>query len=289
MGFNTFIVTFSALFLGIASGVIGSFLILRKRALISDAMAHGTLPGLCLAFICGYYFLGHGRELWILLIGAALSGLFSNVLIQLIVDVSRIREDTALASILSIFFGVGILLLGIIQNLGTGEEGGLNHFIYGQTAAMGVNDAIAMLIITIIVIFSCWLLFKEFKLLCFNEDYAKSIGYNTKLLDFILTFLSSIVIVIGLQAVGMLLVVALLVIPSAAARYWSNNVNNIVICSAIFGGISGITGSILSSLIQDVPTGGMIVLSSATIFVVSFMFHYRKIKKNKLNGIIFNN
>lgn len=284
MGFNSFIVAFSTFTLGLASGVVGTFLILRKRALISDALAHGALPGLCTAFILGYYITGHGRNLLFLLLGASISGFLSTLIIQILVRATRIKEDAALASVLSIFFGFGIMLLSIIQNMGTGEEGGLNHFIYGQTAAMGMNDAILMSVVALFVVFICSILHKEFGLLCFNSEYALSIGINISLLDFVLMFMATIVIVVGLQAVGMLLVVSMLIIPAAAARFWTNNLRILVIISAIFGGISGLVGSMMSSLLPDLPAGGVIVLVSGFIFIVSFILGLN----NSLLGSLLN-
>ena len=272
IGFNTLVVIFSTFTLGIASGYVGTFLVLRKRALLSDALAHGALPGLCLAFIIGVTYFGYGRNLLALLTGAAVSGLFAVTVIQFLVTTTRLREDVALASVLSVFFGFGIMLLSIIQNMETGQEGGLNHFIYGQTAAMGINDAITMMVVALLVLVMGSLIHKELGLLCFNQEFADVIGLHTKFLDLVLMSLVTLVIIVGLQAVGMLLVVALLIIPPSTARFWTDNLKRMIILSAFFGGCSGIFGSLASAIFPNLPAGAVIVLVAGALFLLSFLF-----------------
>jgi manganese/zinc/iron transport system permease protein len=271
IGFNTFVVLCSTFILGISSGYVGTFLLLRRRALLSDALAHGSLPGLCLAFIIGTLVFANGKNLFYLLLGASFSSLLSTFVIQFIVRSTRLKEDAALASVLSVFFGFGITLLSIIQSMGTGQEGGLNHFIYGQTAAMGRNDVELMLFVATCVFFICILLHKELGLLCFNQEFSSSIGQNINILDFILMIQVTLVIMVGLQAVGMLLVIAMLIIPPSAARFWTNKLSSMVILSSLFGGFSGLLGSYLSASFPDLPAGGVIVLVLGSIFSISFL------------------
>lgn len=272
IGFNTLIVLCSTFILGLSSGYVGSFLLLRRRALLSDALAHGSLPGLCIAFMIGSIYFGNGKNLFYLLLGASISGLLSTFIIQFIVQYTRLREDAALAAVLSVFFGIGITLLSVIQSLGTGQEGGLNHFIYGQTAAMGQNDVITMGIVAIIVLFFCILFHKELGLLCFNQEFSSSIGHNINFLDFILMTQVTLVIMVGLQAVGMLLVIAMLIIPPSAARFWTNKLSIMVVLSSLIGGASGLIGSLASAYFPNLPAGGVIVLVLGVIFILSFLF-----------------
>lgn len=291
IGFNTFIVCISTSLLGVVAGAIGVFLSLRKRALLSDALAHGSLPGLCLAYLIGFYIFGSGRHFSLLLLGACVSAFLSTVLIQSIVSRTRIREDAALASVLSIFFGFGVLLLGIIQNVGSGEEGGLNHFIYGQTAAMGSVDALMISATTILILSIIFISLPELTIVCFSEEFAHSLGIPTSRIDICLMILSSIVIVIGLQAVGMLLIVALLVIPAAAAKYLSVSVTAMIRWSSLIGGASGLIGSLVSANYPHMPTGGVIVLISGVFFIFSILFGSQKgffsclyVKEDETNG-----
>ena len=271
-GFNSAVVVIGTSLLGIASGAIGSFAILRNRALMGDALAHSALPGLGIAFIIGSLSGIGGRHVWLLLLGATLSGVLGVICVQLISRYSRLNEDTAIGAVLSCFFGAGVVCMSIIQSLGTGEEGGLHHFIFGQTAAMNRADAYLTLIIALIAAFVCAALFKEFRLICFDEGFAAANGWPVSVLDLAMMSLVVIVTVIGLQAVGLLLIVALLVIPAAAARFWTEKLRWMVLGSALIGGLSGYVGSSASALLPRLPAGAVIVLVAGTIFFVSFLF-----------------
>ncbi|MGP1310727.1 MAG: metal ABC transporter permease, partial [Phycisphaerales bacterium] len=171
-GYNTSTVLLGVTLLGVAGGVVGVFALLRKRALMADALSHATLPGVALAFLAALALGFSGRSLPILLLGAAITGVLGVVCVQLLLRVSRLREDAAIGIVLSVFFGAGIVLLSIVQNSGSANAAGLNHFIYGQTAAMRVSDAALMGGIALASIVLAFLLLKEFGLVCFNAAFA---------------------------------------------------------------------------------------------------------------------
>src|SRR5690606_31007442 len=141
-GYNTTVVVFAAAMLGIAAGVIGSFAMLRRQALVSDAMAHATLPGVVGAFLIATSLGASGRSLPLLLLGAAATAAVGAVCIKAILRATRLGEDVAIGAVLSVFFGVGVVLLSVAQGGERGSAAGLNHFIYGQTAALQQHDAI---------------------------------------------------------------------------------------------------------------------------------------------------
>jgi len=271
-GYNPAVVLFGTTFLGIAAGLIGAYSLLRKRALMGDALAHSALPGLCLAFIFASFIGVDTKQLWLLLTGAAISGVIGVVVVQMLSKYSRLSEDTSIGIVLSTFFGFGVVLLSIIQSLGTGQEGGLSHFIYGQTAAMRLSDAYLTLFIALVVIFLSIVLIKEFRLVSFDPDFALSDGWPTSLIDLLMMSLVVVVTVVGLQTVGLLLIIALLVIPPAAARFWTNKLNIMLFISAFIGGASGYFGSAVSSVQPNMPAGAVIVLTSGFIFFISFIF-----------------
>ena len=270
--YNTRVVFAGVTALGAVAGLVGTFLLLRKRSLLGDTVSHCTLPGITVAFLVGEAVWGMGRSLPLLLGGAAVSGILGMTAVAAIRAKSRIKDDAALAIVLSVFFGLGIALLVIVQQLPTGNAAGLMHYIYGKAASMTAGDARLILTASGVVAAVCALLFKEFKLLCFDLDFARTQGWPTALLDLALMGLVVAVTVIGLQAVGMLLVVALLIIPAAAARFWSHRLGTTLLLAALIGALSGLCGVMASALFPKLPAGAVIVLAAVACFVVSFLF-----------------
>ncbi|MCA1063106.1 metal ABC transporter permease [Rossellomorea aquimaris] len=264
---NTQWVLLSTLLLGIASGVLGSFALLRKQSLIGDAVAHAALPGICFAFM----FIGE-KNFFGLLIGAAATGLLSAYTIQLITNTTRIKEDTAICLVLSVFFGLGIVLLTKVAQMPTGNQSGLDDFIFGQAASLVGRDVqlMGMTAVTLIIITS--LLFKEFKVSTFDPQFASGIGLPVGFLNFLFVSLLVLTVVIGIQAVGVILMAAMLITPAIAARYWTDSLRTMVFVSGIVGGLSGAIGTMISTLGKGLSTGPFIVLTATVIFIVSMLF-----------------
>ncbi len=267
--YNTRVVVLGTMLLGLASGVIGAFMLLRKRALVGDALSHAALPGIALAFIVTTSLGGDGKSLPVLLLGATLSSLTGIACIMLIRTFTRLKEDVALGVVLSVFFGLGVALLGVVQTMRQGNAAGLESFIYGKTASMLSRDAQfiagAALMITVV----CGLLFKEFELVCFDPNFAAAQGWPVAILDTVMMGLVVTVTVIGLQAVGLILIIALLIIPPAAARFWTDDLPPMVAVSAAIGAASGLLGAGLSALVPRLPAGAVIVTVAAAFFLLS--------------------
>ena len=270
--YNTRIVTLGAMLLGCAGGIVGSFTLLRKRALMGDALSHATLPGIGLAFIVATYLGLEGKSLGILLLGATFTGLLGVGAILLLRNLTRLKEDTALGAVLSVFFGAGIAILGVIQDMQTGHAAGLESFIYGKTASMIAQDTTLIAITALACIILCLAFFKHFKLLCFDEAFAASQGMRVVLLDLTLMALVVAVCIVGLQAVGLILMIALLVIPAAAARFWTQRMATMIVISAALGAVGGMVGAGASALFSKLPSGAMIVLVCAGFFLFSMVF-----------------
>ncbi len=268
--YNTRVVIIGVTLLGCAAGMVGSFTLLRRRALMGDALSHATLPGIALAFIVATNLGLEGKSLPLLLVGATASGLVGLALILAIGNLTRLKEDTALGTVLSVFFGAGISLLGISQQM-KGHSAGLESFIYGKTASMGVGDIQLIAWASLVCVGLCVLLFKEFKLLCFDEGFAGSRGFSPVLLDVVLMSLVVTVCIIGLQAVGLILVIALLVIPAAAARFWTENLWRMFLISGAIGAVGGMVGAGMSALFSRLPSGAMIVLVCTGLFLLSML------------------
>ena len=269
---NTRVVLLGTTLLGLACGVIGSFMLLRKRSLMGDAVSHATLPGIGIAFLLMTAFGGSGKYLPGLLLGAFLSGLAGMGFVLWVTHASRLKQDAALGIVLSAFFGLGVALLGIIQKSKTGHAAGLESFIYGKTASMLAADAAMIGVVAAVTISACVVLFKEFGLLCFDPEFAGSQGRKPVLLDTIMMGLVVVVTVIGLQAVGLILIIALLVIPAAAARFWTEHLPRMVLTAAAIGAGAGWIGAGLSGLAPRMPAGAVIVLVASSAFLISMLF-----------------
>jgi manganese/zinc/iron transport system permease protein len=270
-GHNTSIVLLGTIVLGIAAGVVGPFAMLRRRSLMADALSHATLPGICIAFMVASAIGVDGRSLAILLPGAAISGIIGLLVVHWATRATRLTEDAAIGAVLSVFFGIGVVLLSVIQEQRSGNQGGLKGLIFGQTATMHASDAVLMGLVAIAVTCVAAVCFKHLALVCFNDEFAATIGVPVRALDLLLMAMVVLITVVGLVAVGMVLVVALLIIPAAAARLWTDRLRRMVLLSALFGGVSALAGTLASSTLDRTPTGPAIVLSAGFIFLVGMV------------------
>ena len=255
-----------------STAMVGTFTFLKKKALVGDAIAHSLLPGVCLAFILS----GTKNPIY-LVIGAFIAGWLALLLADLIIAKTKIKEDTAIALILSVFFGLGILLLTAIQNSRKTEQAGLiNNFLFGKVASIVESDLIIFSVISMLLIVSVTLFFKEFMLVAFDKNFAKTIGLPVKWLDFLLTSLTVLSVVIGIQLVGVVLMAAMLITPPVAARFWTDNLKKMIVLSAILGMIAGLIGAFISYTAPAMPTGPWIVMVISSIALFSFLFAPQK-------------
>lgn len=250
--------------LGVVSGALGAYAVLRKQSLLGDAISHAALPGIALAFL-----LTQSKAPLVLVFGAAIAGWIGTLLVISIVNHTRIKEDTALGLVLSVFFGTGLVLLTFIQKMPTAKQSGLDTFLFGQAAALMERDVITMVTLGGISLFVMQLFWKEFKLLCFDSYFGASLGFPMRILDVLLITLLVAAIVIGLQTVGVVLMSAMIVAPAAAARQWTDRLGAMVALSAVFGAIAGVCGAVISSSMARMPTGPTIVLCISAIVVAS--------------------
>ncbi len=269
--YNTRVVLLGTTLLGLAAGAVGNFTLLRKRALMGDALSHATWPGVGLAFMFVTWAGGDGKSLPLLLTGAAVTGTLGLAAILAIRNVTRLKEDVALGIVLSVFFGAGLAIFGVAQQMTTGHAAGLEGFIFGKAASMGALDAQMIGAAALVVTVACVLLFKELRLLCFDEAFAGSRGYPVLVLDAVLMLLVVLVTLIGLQAVGLILMVALLVVPAAAARFWTERMSSMALISAAIGGASALVGAAMSALFPRLPSGAVIVLVASVMFAASML------------------
>jgi len=256
-----------SLLLGIGSGVIGSFTYLRKQSLLGDALAHAALPGICIAFM-----LSGVKSIGLFMIGSIVSGMIATFGIYAITRYSRIKQDAALGIILSVFFGIGVMLMTKIQHSGNGNQSGLDKYMFGQAASMMKSDVYMMGAVSLLLILICFIFFKEFKLVSFDPGFARGMGMKVGLLEQVLLFMTVIAVVVGIQAVGVVLVAALLITPAVSARYWTDSLGVMVIIAGVIGAFSGVTGTLISGTLSNLPTGPVTVLAATSMFCVSAVF-----------------
>ena len=257
--------------LGATSGALGSFAYLRRQSLLGDAVSHAALPGIVLAFM-----LTGSKLPLVMMVGAGLAGWIGTLAVQLVVRRSRVPYDSALGIVLAVFFGIGLVLLTHIQKLPNAAQAGLESFLFGQAASLLRRDVVTMMVLGACAVLILVLVWKEFKLLSFDPDFASSLGLPVRRLDGLLTALLVVAIIIGLQTVGVVLMSAMIVAPAAAARQWSRRLAPMVMIAVAIGVFSGITGSILSSSIPRLPTGPTIVLVLSSIVAVSLFLAPRR-------------
>lgn len=260
-------VALGAAILGIVSGMLGSFAVLRKQSLLGDAISHAALPGIVLSFL-----LTRSREPFILMLGALIAGWVATFFMLNIIRTTRIKDDTSLGLVLSVFFGLGLMLLTFAQRLPDATQAGLDKFLFGQAATLLQRDVVTMAIIGLIALGLLVVFWKEFKLITFNPEFAASLGFPVRVLDVLLTTLLVIAIVIGLQTVGVVLMSAMIVAPAAAARQWTDKLHFMVLLGGLFGALAGVTGTLISSSAEKLPTGPVIVLCISAIVLFSMLF-----------------
>ncbi len=274
--YNTRLVVLSTTALGIASGIVGTFLLLRKRSLMGDALAHSTLPGIVLAFVIMVALGGDGKSLPGLIAGASVAGVCGVLVMMAIRNTTRLREDVAMGFVLSVSFGFGLALLGMVQKMSGASAAGLESFIYGKTASMVFTDFVLVTIVALCAAVASILFFKEFTLLCFDEGFGASTGWPTILLDLLLLGLVTAVTVIGLQAVGLILIIAFLITPPTAARFWTDRLSSTVVLAAAIGAVSGWLGAAVSALVPRLPAGAVIVIMTSVVFLFSMFLAPRR-------------
>jgi len=264
---NTLVVACGVAAVGFAAGVVGCFGVLRRRALVGDAAAHATLVGVALAFL-----VTGRRELSVLLAGGFLSAMAALGVLVLLRRFSRTRDDAATAIVLSVAFGLGITIVSGIKARGKPAGGaGLEQFLLGHTAALTAADAWLLGTLSAVAVLLLLLSLKEATLVAFDPSFAAATGWPVSAIDYLLVTLVAVMVVVGLPAVGAVLVTALVVIPPVAARQWTDRVPTMLLLSGLFGVASALFGVAVSAVVPRLATGPLVVLAAAFIFLCSFV------------------
>lgn len=259
-------VALGGVLLGVLCGMTGSFAVLRSQSLIGDTLSHAALPGVVIAFLL------FGREAVALLLGAALTGGLGVLLVNWLVSTTRLKPDGAMSIVLVSFFALGVALLSYIQGRVGASQAGLEKFIFGQAAAIVERDVAVLGAACLLIGALIYAFWEAFKLLTFDPDFARAVGLPVARLNALLSGALVVVIVLGLQLAGAILMVGLLIAPAAAARQWTRRLEQMIVLASLFGAFSGGAGAVLSALERGLPTGPLMIVVACGIVLVSILF-----------------
>lgn len=257
------VITMSAILIGGISGALGVVMVLRKRSLLGDAIAHATLPGVAIAFLL------FGKDPLMLVLGASIAGVLGVALVVLITNTTRLRTDVVMGMMLAVFFGVGMVLLTYIQKLPTTGQAGLTAFIFGQAAAVVWNDVTLLLVIGLPILALVIVAWPVVHAFCFDQAWLQARGLPAFVVDIVVMFFISVIVALGLPMVGALLMSALLIAPAVAARQWVRSMSGMMLLAALIGSASGVIGAYLSATFDRIPTGPTIVFVCVVVALVS--------------------
>lgn len=253
--------------LGVVSGVVGSYAVLRRQSLMGDVMSHAALPGIVVAFL-----VVGAKERIAIFLGAAVSAALAAAAIGLVTSNSRIKTDSAMGIALSVFFGLGLVLLTYAQHAPDANQAGLDKFLFGQAEALVERDVVVIALTGLFALAVVGAFWKELKLLCFDPDFGGTMGFSPKLLDALVTAVMVSAIVIGLQTVGVVLMSSMLIAPAVAARQWTSGMGGMVAASALVAAVSGVAGVAASAGLENVPTGPAVVVCASSVALFSVLF-----------------
>ena len=272
ISYNTLVVLLGTSLLGAGAGLVGSFTVLRSRALVGDVLAHAALPGICLAV-----WIMSRRELSFMLLGALATGVVAVLLMTFLRRATRVKDDAVMGSVRSVFFCLGVVLMSLLQNRTVeGSKAGLESYILGKTAGMLASDVYLIAGVALAALVCIALLYKELRLASFDAGFARVQGWPALLLDNVQMLLAALMTVIGLPAVGAVLMAAMLILPSVTMRFWTERLGTLLVGSSLLGAAVGALGTAASANLSLLPAGPIIILVGSIAFVSSLLFAPRR-------------
>lgn len=266
LGYTDAVVTLGSGTVGALAGIVGCLAVLRRRSMVGDAMAHAALPGVALAFMLS----GGSRAPALLLAGALLAGACAAVCVVLLERVRRVPTDAAIGVVLSVAFSLGIVLLTVIAQRPDADQAGLDRYLFGQAASLLLDEVRVMLVMTVGAVGLVWIGRHPLRAVLFDRSFASSVGLSSTAVDIAATMLLVVAAVTGLQVVGAILMVSLLVAPAVAARQWTRSLRTMLPLAGALGAAMGVTGALLSSRLE-VPTGPVVVLVATLTVLFSLL------------------
>lgn len=263
LNYTESIVVVGAAILGLCAGVLGAFAVLRQRSLVADAVAHATLPGVAAGFL-----LTGVKDPLALLGGAAAAGVIGALAMVAIERTSRIRADAAIGVVLSGFFALGIVALTYIAGTNNANQAGLDDFLFGQAAGLRIDDLELMFVASAAGLLVVPITLRMLRATLFDPAYAGSIGLPVRALEALMTTLLVIAVVVGLRAVGAILMVAMIVVPSIVARQFVARLAPMLWLAGAVGAAVGVIGALVAARTSQ-PTGPVIVLAGFAIAILA--------------------
>jgi ABC-type Mn2+/Zn2+ transport system permease subunit/Mn-dependent DtxR family transcriptional regulator len=254
--------TACSMLVGVACGVLGCFVVLRRMALIGDALSHAVLPGVVIALlVTGSTGIGP------LLIGALAAGLGTALLIALVSRISRTKEDSAIGIVFTALFSLGVIL---ISGLPRGVHFDLKCFLFGDPLAVGSDDLLLMTLVAPLVVALIALLYHPLRLVSFDPIVAATMGLNVAAFHYLLMGLLSATVVAGLKTTGVILVVAMVITPASAAYQLCNRLWPMLVLAGLFGALSALAGMSLA-FITNSPSGPAMVIVATFFFTAAMI------------------
>jgi len=253
--------------LGLNCGLLGGFIVVRRMSLVGDTLSHAVLPGVALGFLWNMT-----KDPVAILIGATLVGGLSMLTINAITRTTRLKEDAAMGLVLSSFYAVGVCLIGMIQKLPTGNKSGIDKFLFGQAAALNGGDIALLAVTAVITLLFVTLGYRGLLTLSFHRAFGETLGIPTNLLHHAMMLLTAFAVVTAMQAVGVVLVSAMLIIPAATACLITDRMHRVLLWAALIGMGTAALGAFFSFLGNNLPTGPFMVLAGAVLFAAAFLF-----------------
>lgn len=269
LGANTVSVLAGCVLFGALAGAVGTFVLARRRALVADVAGHAALPGVALSFLAGEALGLGGRTPWLLFLGGATSALMAAWCVPALARLRRLGPDGAIAVTLAGFFGLGAVLFSVVQSHASGSQGGLRTLLFGSAAAMSRSDVLSLFVLAIATLLTLAAVFKELAVLAFDEDFARIAGLPVRALDLVLTLLLVATVVAGMQLAGVVLVVAMVITPAAAARNIGTRIGAVTVVAAILGASAAAIGVLASRASEGIPTGATMTLAATALFLLS--------------------
>ncbi|WP_341907828.1 metal ABC transporter permease [Fluviicola taffensis] len=255
MDLSIWIVFIGTALIGVSAALVGTFTFLQKKSLIGDAISHSILPGIVLAYI-----VSGQRNTIILMLGAFIAGWLATQQISWLQRKTKLKSDTIVAATLSIFFALGLAMLSYIQGRPDDGQAGLSDFLFGKIAALNIEDLYLFSVVSFLIIAITFFRYRVMFSFAFNKEFMISKGFSLRWNDFILNSMTILVVAMGVQAVGVVLMSALLIIPVLTARMLTYKLRSLISLSLIFGTSSSLIGSYISILGKNIPTGPCIIM-----------------------------
>lgn len=266
--------------IGALAGALGAILYLRRQSLASDVVGHSSLAGVIGAFVLATLLGFDGRSILVLTVGGTIASVLALLLTNAIAR-QRVGIDAAMAISMAIFYGGGMIGLYLVNHSTLPNRGGIDSYLFGNAATMRQVDIITVAILGGIAILALLAFWKEIKLYCFDEVAAQVQGFAPRKMEALVIISTTVAIVVGIKAVGMILVVAFAIMPPAAARQFTTSMSGLVAGSALIGGVSGLAGAYFSVTAGRVPTGPVVVLILFAVFILALVFSPRRMSRRR--------